>query len=90
MKIKLSIPYKEVFTANFYTSVHHVAMRDYYHIAYGIIKPNIIKVIQQISTQTTNSNSLNVNALATMIRFGFGSDPTFSYKVYEDYIKSLL
>lgn len=48
--------------------------------------------MQQINTQTTNSNSnsLNINALATMIRFGFGSDPTFSYKVYEDYIKSLL
>lgn len=89
MKIKLSVPYKEVYTANFYTSVHYVAMRDYYHIAYGIIKPNVIKVMQQIN-KGLNSNNLNINALATMIRFGFGSDPTFSYKVHEDYIRSLL
>jgi hypothetical protein len=32
----------------------------------------------------------NVNALAMMIRYGFGSDGSFFYKTYEDYIRSLL
>jgi hypothetical protein len=32
----------------------------------------------------------NINVLSMMIRFGFGSDSTYYYKVYEDYIHSLL
>jgi hypothetical protein len=32
----------------------------------------------------------NVNALAMTIRYGFGSDSSFYYRVYEDFIRSLL
>jgi hypothetical protein len=49
-------------------------MRDYYLIAYDIIRPNIIKLMQQ--------PNYNVNALSMMIRYGFGSDSTYYYKVY--------
>lgn len=57
-------------------------MRDYYHVAYVIIHPNLIKLMQQ--------PNCNINSIAMMIRFGFGSDSTFYYKVFEDYIKSLI
>lgn len=62
--------------------MHATALRDYYHIAYGIIKPSLIKLMQIPNT--------NVNALAMMIRYGFGSDGSFFYKIYEDSIRSLL
>lgn len=73
MKTKIPIQYKEMFPAIFFTSVHATSMRDYYHIAYGIIKPNLIKLMQQ---------NTNVSGLAMVVRLGFGSDPTFYFKVY--------
>lgn len=74
--------YKEIFPAQFFTSVHSVSVRDYYSIAYGMIQPNLLKLMGQ--------PGYNVNALAIMIRFGFGSDSSFYYRIYEDYIRSLL
>ena len=59
-------------------------MRDYYGVAYGIIKPNLIKIME--NPDFANS----VNGLAIFIRYGFGSDNAYSSKVYEEYIRAML
>lgn len=51
-----------------------LSLREYYHIAYSTIRPNIIKLMQK--------PDFNVNALVMVVRFGFGSDPEIPYKVY--------
>jgi hypothetical protein len=63
-----------VFPSHFFTTISGVALKDYYHIAYGMIKPNIIKILQQPNA--------SVNSVAMMIRFGFGSDISFYHKVF--------
>lgn len=79
---KLSLPFKDIFPASFFTSVQAASMRDYYTVAYNNLKPCLIRLMQK--------EGINVNGLALMIRYGFGSDSTYYYKVYEDYIRAII
>lgn len=84
VRINTQLPLKQIFPSQFFTTVHPMGLRDYYNVAYGLIKPNLIKLME--SPDFTKS----VNGLAVFIRYGFGSDNAFSSKVYEDYTRALL
>ena len=58
-------------------------MKDYYQIAYNIIKPHIAKLME------TNKD-VSVNSIAVVIRYAFGSDNTYYFKVYEEHTRTIV
>lgn len=46
------------------------------------MRPNLLKILAKTDT--------NVHGMAILFRFGFGSENTYYYQVYEDYIRILI
>ena len=82
LTVPIKVPLKEIFPVDLFITIEDVTMRDYYHVAFGNLKKHIIKLFC--------SPNYKVNEIALMIKYAFGSEPQFYYKVFEEYMKYLV
>ena len=80
--IEYKVNLKDLFPIEFFTTVHNVPMKEYYRIAYEIIRPNLINILKR--------PEINVHGIAVLFRYGFGSENMYYSQVYEDYIRVIL
>lgn len=81
IKMDISLNFKMLFPLDFFLNVCPIPQKDYYPIAFDIIRPHLIKILTPES---------NIHAIAIMFCYGFGTDKLYSYKVYEDYGRVLM
>lgn len=82
MGIEYKINLKELFPIEMFTTVVNASLKEYYKSAYEMMRPNLLKILAKPET--------NIHGMAILYRFGFGSENTYYYRVYEDDIKVLL
>ena len=82
MGIEYKLNLKDLFPIELFINTQEVTMKEYYKIAYEVIRPNLYKILNRPDT--------NVHGLAILFRYGFGSENTYYSLVYEDYITVLL
>ena len=75
---KFKIPLKELFTPGLFSNVQNVTVKDYYAIAFEMVKPNLSKLFAHPESK--------VSEIAVMIRYAFGSDNTFYHATFEEYL----
>ena len=82
MGIESKINLKDLFPVELFTTVTKIPMKEYYKVAYEIIRPNLIKILSK--------PEINVHGLAVLFRYGFGSENIYYSRVYEDYVEVIL
>ncbi len=60
----------------------NVSQKDYYNIAYEIMKPNLKKILAQ--------EKIAAHALGILMRYSLGSETRYFHRVFVDYISVLL
>lgn len=76
IKVKTFIP------AELFTTISKVNLKDYYSIAFDLLKPNMKKIFEK--------EQMAVHAVGILFRYTLGSENRFYSKVFYEYFKVIL